>query len=90
MHLFLDAAAFGLVYAVIAAAAAAIMVAFQPGPAVVDQRARKCGACERFCGRKRRKNAQNGPNRLTANSGTTTNTCRKLHEQLADYFKRLI
>jgi hypothetical protein len=50
----------------------------------------KCGACERFCGRKRRKNAQNGPNRLTANSDTTTNTCPKLHEELADYFKRLI
>jgi hypothetical protein len=48
MHVFLDAAAFGLVYAVIAAAAAAIMVAFPPGPAGVDQRARNAARASAF------------------------------------------
>ena len=47
MHVFLDAAAFGLVYAVIPAAAA-IMVAFPPGPAVVDQRARNAARASAF------------------------------------------
>ena len=47
MHVFLDAAAFGLVYAVIAAAAAAIMVAFPPSPAV-DQRARNAARARAF------------------------------------------